>query len=116
MSGPFDRAVLWLTWRQLFARKRIYLAAAFSLLPLVFTVFFKFTSGDAPGSRLDFFGGMSRELIIGTLVPLAAALFGTTAFGGEVDDGTLVYCSSSRFRAGAWCSRSTSSPSCPRSA
>ena len=91
MSGPFDRAVLWLTWRQLFARKRIYLAVAFSLLPLVFTVFYKFTSGDAPGSRLDFFGGMSRELIIGTLVPLAAALFGTTAFGGEVDDGTLVY-------------------------
>src|SRR3954452_21366458 len=34
---------------------------------------------------------MARQLIIGTLLPLAAAVFGTTAFGGEVDDGTLVY-------------------------
>jgi ABC-2 type transport system permease protein len=91
MIGLFDRTVVWLTWRQLFARKRLYLAVAFSLLPLIFTVFFKFAADDQPGSRLAFFSGLSRELIIGTLVPLAAALFGTTAFGGEVDDGTLVY-------------------------
>lgn len=91
MSGPFDRTVVWLTWRQLFARKRIYAAVAFSLLPLLFTVFFKFATDDQPGARFGFFSGLSRELIIGTLVPLAAALFGTTAFGGEVDDGTLVY-------------------------
>ena len=91
MIGPLDRTVMWLTWRQLFARKRIYIAAAFALLPVVFTVFFKFTTDDQSDSRLAFFNGLSRELIIGTLVPLAAALFGTTAFGGEVDDGTLVY-------------------------
>ena len=91
MSGPFDRTVMWLTWRQLFAHKRIYLAAGFALVPVLFTVFFRFTTDDHAGGRLDFFNGLSRELVIGTLVPLAAALFGTTAFGGEMDDGTLVY-------------------------
>jgi ABC-2 type transport system permease protein len=83
--------VLWLTMRQLFARKRLYLAIAFSFVPLLFTIFFKFSSEDAPGSRLQFFSTLCREIIIGTIVPLAAAVFGTTAFGGEVDDGTLVY-------------------------
>jgi ABC-2 type transport system permease protein len=29
--------------------------------------------------------------VIGTLLPIAAVVFGTTAFGGEVDDGTLIY-------------------------
>ena len=91
MSNPFDRTVMWLTWRQLFARKRIYIAAAFALVPVLFTVFFRFTTDDRSGGRMEFFNGLSRELVIGTLVPLAAALFGTTAFGGEVDDGTLVY-------------------------
>lgn len=91
MSGPFDGAVLWLTWRQLFARRRLYLAAAFSLIPLIFTVFFLFSAEDNPARRLVFFGLLNREIIIGTLVPLAAAVFGTTAFGGEVDDGTLIY-------------------------
>jgi len=91
MSGPLDMTVVWLTWRQLFARRRIYVAAAFALLPVIFTIFFKFAADDYEGARLAFFSGVSRELIIGTLVPLAAALFGTTAFGGEVDDGTLVY-------------------------
>lgn len=91
MSGPFDGTVVWLTWRQLFARRRIYIAAAFALLPVLFTVFFKLGTDDQAEGRMAFFNGLSRELVIGTLVPLAAALFGTTAFGGEVDDGTLVY-------------------------
>lgn len=86
-----NATVLWLTWRQLFAKRRLYLAIAFSLVPLVFTVFFKFSSEDAEGARIQFFSTLCREIIIGTIVPLAAAVFGTTAFGGEVDDGTLVY-------------------------
>ncbi|MDB4914559.1 MAG: hypothetical protein JWM95_2203 [Gemmatimonadetes bacterium] len=86
-----NTTVMWLTCRQLFARKRLYLAVIFSLVPLVFTLFFRFSSDDAAGSRLQFFSTLCREIIIGTVMPLAAAVFGTTAFGGEVDDGTLVY-------------------------
>ncbi|MES2176683.1 MAG: ABC transporter permease subunit [Gemmatimonadota bacterium] len=91
MNAPLERTVLWLTWRQLFARKRIYLAIAFSLLPVIFTLVFRFMAEDREGARMDFFSGLNRNLILGTLIPLAAAVFGTTAFGGEVDDGTIVY-------------------------
>ena len=91
MSWPLERTVLWLTWRQLFARKRIYAAAAFALLPLVFSFLFRFNAEGREGEIFAFFSFLNRNLIIGTLLPLAAAVFGTTAFGGEVDDGTLVY-------------------------
>ena len=91
MSGPFETTVLWLTWRQLFAKRRIYLAAAFSLVPLLFAVFYTFSAEDNAMRRVLFYAMLNREIIIGTIVPLAAAVFGTTAFGGEVDDGTLVY-------------------------
>ena len=46
MTGPIDSTVLWLTWRQLFARRRLYLAAAFSLAPLLIARGFRFTSSD----------------------------------------------------------------------
>lgn len=91
MSMGMDRTILWLTWRQLFARRRLGLAIAFSILPVVFTFIFRFNLSDREGAVTELFSGLSRNLIIGTLVPLAAAVFGTTAFGGEVDDGTLVY-------------------------
>jgi ABC-2 type transport system permease protein len=88
---PFERTVLWLTWRQLFAKKRIYAAIGFALFPVLFTFVFRFNSQGTEGEILGFFSNLNRNLIIGTLLPLAAAVFGTTAFGGEVDDGTLVY-------------------------
>lgn len=91
MNGPLDRTVLWLTWRQLFVRKRIYAAVAFAALPLLFTFLWRFNSSGDEGEREHFFTFMTLQLIVGTLLPLAAAVFGTTAFGGEVDDGTLVY-------------------------
>jgi ABC-2 type transport system permease protein len=82
---------MWLTWRQLFARRRIWFALAFALLPLAFTLLFRVVADDGDASRVGFYHAMIREIIIGTLLPLAAVTFGTTAFGGEVDDGTLIY-------------------------
>jgi ABC-2 type transport system permease protein len=86
-----DRTVLWLTMRQLFARRRLFMAAAFSLAPTFIALVYRVTATDADGSAADFLAGMMREIVIGTLLPLAAVVFGTTAFGGEVDDGTLIY-------------------------
>ena len=91
MTWPLERTVMWLTWRQLFAKNRIYAAVAFALLPVAFTLVFRFNSDGHEGEMLTYFSFMNAQLIIGTLLPLAAAVFGTTAFGGEVDDGTLVY-------------------------
>jgi ABC-2 type transport system permease protein len=90
-DAVLNRTVMWLTWRQLFARRRIWVAVAFALAPVLFTLVFKLVADDGEGGRVAFFGTLSREVVIGTLLPLAAVVFGTTAFGGEVDDGTLVY-------------------------
>jgi ABC-2 type transport system permease protein len=83
--------VAWLTWRQLFARRRAWLAAAIIVLPFILTFFYRLTSEDREGDRLLFTLGMNREIVIAVLLPLTAVLFGTTAFGGEVEDGTLIY-------------------------
>ena len=86
-----NSTIMWLTWRQLFARRRIWFAVAFALLPLAFTLLFRVVADDGDASRVGFYHAMVREIIVGTLLPLAAVTFGTTAFGGEVDDGTLIY-------------------------
>jgi ABC-2 type transport system permease protein len=91
MNGPLDSTVLWLTWRQLFARRRLYLAAAFSLAPLLITLIYRLTASDVEESSVRFLTTLLKDIVIGTLLPLAALVFGTTAFGGEIDDGTLVY-------------------------
>jgi ABC-2 type transport system permease protein len=91
MSTAVDRTIVWLTWRQLFAGRRLYLAAAFSLAPLLVALLFRLLVDTGGASSGDFLVGLVREFVIGTLLPLAAVVFGTTAFGGELDDGTLVY-------------------------
>jgi ABC-2 type transport system permease protein len=86
--------VMWLTWRQLFARRRWLMAIAFAVLPTLIVLLFRLNMGggdDGIADRFDFYREMGREILVGTLLPLAALVFGTTAFGGEVDDGTLVY-------------------------
>lgn len=90
MKGPF-MTIAWLTWRQLFARRRGWLAAAIVVLPFILTFFYRLASEDREGDRLIFMLGMNREIVIGVLLPLTAVIFGTTAFGGEVEDGTLIY-------------------------
>ncbi len=83
--------VAWLTWRQLFARRRAWLAAAIAVLPFVLTFFYRLSSEDNEGDRLLFLLGLNRDIVLGVLLPLTAVIFGTTAFGGEVEDGTLIY-------------------------
>lgn len=91
MSAPLNRTVLWLTWRQLFSGRRVWFALAFALAPLAFTLAFRLVADDGDASRVVFYQGVSREIALGVLLPLAGVVFGSTAFGGEVDDGTLVY-------------------------
>jgi ABC-2 type transport system permease protein len=83
--------VVWLTWRQLFARRRAWLAAAIAVFPFLLTFLYRLSSEDNEGDRIVFMMGMNQELLLGVLLPLAALVFGTTSFGGEVEDGTLVY-------------------------
>jgi ABC-2 type transport system permease protein len=91
MSGLLNQTVMWLTLRQLFAKRRLWIAVVFSLAPLLFTLVFRIVGDDGPEARVAFLTTLSLEIVLGTLLPLAAVIFGTTAFGGEVDDGTLIY-------------------------
>ena len=90
MTGALA-TVAWLTWRQLFARRRGWLALAIAVFPFLLTFMYRLTSEDREGDRLLFMLGMNKEIVISVLLPLAAVIFGTTAFGGEVEDGTIVY-------------------------
>jgi ABC-2 type transport system permease protein len=90
-SAIATRTVFWLTWRQLFARNRVWLAAVTVVLPFILTFFYRLSSEDNEGDRISFMMTMHRELVLGVLLPVVALVFGTTAFGGEVEDGTLVY-------------------------
>ena len=85
------RTIVWLTARQLFARRRIWLVAAITLLPFVLTFFYRLASEDREGDRIIFMLNMYREIVLGVLLPLTAVIFGTLSFGGEVEEGTLVY-------------------------
>ncbi|MEP6691587.1 MAG: ABC transporter permease [Gemmatimonadaceae bacterium] len=91
MSGVVDRTVMWLTFRQLFARKRLVVSVLFSLAPALIALLYRLGHGAGDAQAPAFLVTVYREIVIGTLLPLAAAVLGTTAFGGEVDDGTVVY-------------------------
>lgn len=83
--------VAWLTWRQLMARRRAWMAAGVVVLPFLLTFFYRLASEDREGDRLVFMLLLNREVVLGVLLPLTALIFGTTAFGGELEDGTLIY-------------------------
>ena len=88
---PFNRTVVWLTRRQLFAKRRVYVALAVLLIPALIALLVRFNAAEGD---LDAVGSLStiyKEIVLGVLLPLTALVFGTSAFGGEVDDGTLIY-------------------------
>ena len=91
MILPFHRTVVWLTRRQLFAKRRVFVAGAVLIVPALIALLIRFNAGEGD---LDAVGSLStiyRDIVLGVLLPLTALVFGTSAFGGEVDDGTLIY-------------------------
>lgn len=79
-----------LTIRQLLGRRRAILMAAFGLLPIAAAVIFRVSSPDVDTQRWTV-TVLLNGLIVTTLLPLVALVFGTTAMGGEIEDGTAVY-------------------------
>ncbi|HEY6219358.1 MAG TPA: ABC transporter permease [Gemmatimonadaceae bacterium] len=88
--APFDRTVIWLTRRQLFAKQRLIVAIGLALIPAMIAAIDRFNTAD-PNYASDFLSTVFRDIVIGVLLPITALVFGTSAFGGEVDDGTLIY-------------------------
>jgi ABC-2 type transport system permease protein len=81
---------MWLTYRQLFARQRLFVAIVLAAVPAILTLMYRFTSGGATDG-IGFVSMVCNNIIIGVLMPIMALVFGTAAFGGEVDEGTLIY-------------------------
>lgn len=88
---PFNSTVLWLTRRQLFAKRRVYVAIAVLLVPTLLALLVRFNAAEGDLDAVGSLTTIYREIVLGVLLPLTALVFGTSAFGGEVDDGTLIY-------------------------
>jgi ABC-2 type transport system permease protein len=89
--NPIHPTVMWLTWRQLFLRKRLMVVGGFALAPLLIALIYRVSAADASQGAEGFLSTLNAEIVLGTVLPVIAVVLGTTAFGGEVDDGTLLY-------------------------
>src|SRR4051812_47465577 len=90
-SNPFNMTVIWLTRRQLFAKRRALVAIGILLVPTLIALLVRFNASDGDLDAVGSLSSIYKDITIGVLLPLTALVFGTSAFGGEVDDGTLIY-------------------------
>lgn len=91
MSFIIEPTVAWLTIRQLFVRRRLIVAAVFAVIPLAIAIVFITTHAAGDPERARFPLQLYRDITLTVLVPLVTVVLGTSAFGVEVEDGTLVY-------------------------
>ncbi len=82
--------VLRVTARQLLSRRRSLLLIVFALLPILLAVIYRLGEHRF-GPRGWLTETLYADLIITTLLPLAALVLGTAALGAEIDDGTAFY-------------------------
>ena len=79
-----------LAFRQLTASRRALWALLLAAVPLLMALV---TSAQdlSPEGRLEVFSGIYQVLIVGVLLPLVALVVGTSVFGAEMEDGTILY-------------------------
>jgi len=83
------RVIAALTFRALAGRRRVLIVSLLGALPLIIALLVR-ASGRA--SNLDTVTTtIVDRLVISTIVPLVALVFGTSALGSELDDGTAIY-------------------------
>ncbi|MEO6398574.1 MAG: ABC transporter permease [Tepidiformaceae bacterium] len=98
-----NAAIIQLTARQLLGQKRSLLMLAGALIPVLIAIVYRLS--EATGNTIyiretnQLISAQPRwvaqvllsQLIVGTLLPLTAQIFGTAAIGSEIEDGTAVY-------------------------
>lgn len=84
-------AIARVTARQLLGRRRTALLVLAAAIPVVLAVVFQLAGGSDAEVRATFVDGVLVGLVVTLLMPLTALILGTTAFGAEIDDGTIVY-------------------------
>ncbi len=78
-----------LTVRQLLTRGRLLALGGFLALPAFIALLY--AASDAPLAPERFLARLCDGLVLTTVLPLVALVFGGAAFGNEVEDGTLFY-------------------------
>ncbi len=78
-----------LTWRGLLGRRRSVLLGLLALLPVAIAILVRL-SGRA-GTSEEVTTAIMDRLIVTTMLPIIALVFGTAAIGAEIEDGTAVY-------------------------
>lgn len=82
--------IMSLTFRQLLGAKRSLLLLLFSLLPVLMGIIRRVSGDDVDADHWTA-TILLAQLVVGTLLPLGALIFGTAALGSEFEDGTAVY-------------------------
>jgi ABC-2 type transport system permease protein len=80
--------IVQVTLRQLLGRRRTILMVLLSAVPILLAVVFRAGNDD---KIPDFATGVLDAVAVTLLLPIVAVLFGTAAFGAEVEDGTILY-------------------------
>ncbi|HEX7490371.1 MAG TPA: ABC transporter permease subunit [Candidatus Limnocylindrales bacterium] len=80
--------IVQVTLRQLLGRRRTILLVLLAAVPVLLALVFRAAnSTDIP----SFATGVLDAVAVTLLLPIVAVLFGTAAFGAEVEDGTILY-------------------------
>ena len=82
--------IFWLTVRQLVGRGRTIVMGLLALLPLGLAAIYRLGSEDTSQHRWVAHV-LLEALVVSSVLPLAALVFGTAALGAEIEDGTAVY-------------------------
>ena len=85
-----NRSIVSLTARQLLGARRTLLLLLIALIPLVIATIRRFSGHDVDTAHWTA-SILLGQLVVGTLLPLGALIFGTAALGSEIEDGTAVY-------------------------
>ena len=84
-------AIARVTARQLLGRRRTAMLLLGAALPVVVALVFRLAGGADDDATDGFVDAVLIGLVVTLLMPLTALILGTTAFGAEIDDGTIVY-------------------------
>jgi ABC-2 type transport system permease protein len=84
-----NRTVFSLTLRQFFGQKRSLLLFLLALVPLGVALIYR--AGDQVDQQDWTANVLLNGIVITTVLPLACLIFGTSALGSEIEDGTAVY-------------------------
>lgn len=91
---PSLSAILWLAWfsfREMVRRKRLFGLAAINLIPVLVVLAVRIWAGDLGISPHLQLAGLTHDIFIEFLIPIAAMAMAIPAIGEQVDDGTIVF-------------------------